>query len=84
MNDLNVMISSYNDDVLVELLNDIYDWKYITGIVKPESFLKTVINQNQDQDVDPRDIEVAAMDVAASRFDKVVSLLIQNRIYCKR
>lgn len=69
-------IEHMNPDGLISLCNDIYDWKYVTGTLKPDCSLNQLSENLQYCDIS--DIEKIVIRVAAKKLDKVVLLLMQN------
>lgn len=79
MNDLRVKISYLEDDVIVEMMDDLYECLYVTGYTREGSFLRHFIEENKCNTFD--NVKEALLDVVADRFDKVFYLLLNNRMY---
>ena len=69
-------IEHMNLDGLVNLCNDIYEWKYITGMLKPDCTLNVLAENIQYWDI--RNMEKVIIRVATKKFKKVVSMLMQE------
>lgn len=72
-------IEHMNPDGLVNLCNDIYEWKYITGVLKPDCTLNVLADNLQYWDI--RSMEKIIIRVATEKFNKVVVMLMQEAPY---
>ena len=70
--DVEKKIQNLSNSDLLQICKEIYDWRYINGILcngALSHFAKTI-------NVNPRDLEAKLIKEANHRFNKVVSLLI--------
>ena len=72
-------IEHMSADGLVSLCNDIYEWKYITGTLKPNCTLNILAENLQYWDI--RNMEKVIVSAAAKKLNKVVALLMQEVPY---
>lgn len=69
-------IKHMNPDGLVNLCNDIYEFKYVTGKLRPDCSLNILAENLQCWDI--RYIEDVVIRVAAEKFNNVVLLLMKS------
>ena len=69
-------IEHMEDNRLVSLCNDIYEWNYVTGTLKVGCTLNQLAENLQYWEI--RDIEEIVIDVATKRFENVVLLLFKK------
>lgn len=67
-------IEHMSADGLLNLCNDIYDWKYVTGKLNPDCTLNRLAENLQFWEL--RDIENIVLRVATKKFHNVVPLLM--------
>ena len=67
------------DTELVELCNDIYDYKHINGVLNKTSPLINLMENLEYKNI--RDIENVVIEVASERLSKSVLLLLQSVPY---
>lgn len=72
-------IEHMNPDGLVNLCNDIYEWKYITGVLNPDCTLNVLADNLQYWDI--RSMEEVIIRVATKKFNKVVVMLMKEAPY---
>lgn len=70
-------IEHMDENELVALCNDIYDWMYISGVLKPESVLVQLSVKLKFED--RRCLANYIIRESAKRFNKTVLLLLQNQ-----
>ena len=69
-------IKHMDENGLTNLCNDIYEWKFVTGKLKPDCTLNQLAENLQFWEI--RDIEEIVIDVAADRFNNIVLLLMKT------
>lgn len=69
-------IKHMDENGLTNLCNDIYEWKYVTGKLKPDCTLNQLAENLQYWEI--RDIEEIVIEVAMERFENVVLLLMKT------
>ena len=69
-------IEHMDENGLVSLCNDIYEWNYVTGRLKAGCTLNQLAENLQYWEI--RDIEEIVIDVATKRFENVVLLLFKK------
>lgn len=60
-------IENLTDDELIALCTDIYEWHYETGIIKPESLLKQIYEQYEEEPAET--ITTMIQNTAAKKLD---------------
>ena len=75
-NEMKNYIEHMNENALTKLCSDIYEFKYVTGKLRPNCTLNQLAENLQYWEI--RDIEEVVIDVAAKRFSNVVLLLMKT------
>lgn len=75
--EMKTYIEHIDNSGLIDLCNEIYDWKYISGELEQDSALKNLAKDIQCKNV--KDVEEVVVEVAAKKLNKVVLLLMQNK-----
>ena len=70
-------IEHMDENELVTLCNDIYDWMYISGVLEPESVLVQLSVKLKFED--RRYLADQIIRESAKRFNKTVLLLLRNQ-----
>lgn len=75
-NEVKNYIEHMDENGLTNLCNDVYEWKYVTGKLRPDCTLNQLAENLQYWEI--RDIEEIVIEVAAKRFSNIVLLLFKS------
>lgn len=70
-------IKHMDENGLRNLCEDIYEWRYVRGTLRPDCFINQLAENIQYWEI--REIEDIVLEVGAKRFRNVVLLLLKNR-----
>lgn len=73
---LKVFIHETDDTVLIKLCNELYDYKYVSGKLPPDSVINTLTNGFEEWDLEK--LEKIITDEATQRYENIALLLIKN------
>ena len=71
-------VKALSDYALKEMLEEIYDFKYVSGVLKEGSVLRQFAKDNRRT---VNDVEPYILDEGAERYKKTVTLLMDTRSY---
>lgn len=73
---LTVFIHETDDNVLIKLCNELYDYKYVSGKLPPNGVINTIANGFEEWDLDK--LEKIITNEATKRYENIALLLIKN------
>ena len=73
---LRVFIHTIDDTVLIKLCNALYDYKYVSGKLPPDSVINTIADSFEEWDLEK--LEKIITDEATQRYENIALLLIKN------
>lgn len=71
-------LSNLSNDVFKKMLEEIYDYKYVTGFLEENSLVRKFAKEN---DTKVFVLEPYILSEAAKRYKKVVTLLMDTKSY---
>ena len=71
-------LSNLNNDIFKKMLEEIYDYKYVTGVLEENSLVRKFAKEN---DTKVFVLEPYILSEAVKRYKKVVTLLIDTKSY---
>ena len=71
-------VKTLSDETLKEMVEEIYDFKYVSGVLKEGSVL---LQFAKDNGRTVNDVEPYILDESAERYKKTVTLLMDTRSY---
>lgn len=71
-------VKTISDETLKEMVEEIYDFKYVSGVLKEGSVLRQFAKDNGRT---VNDVEPYILNESAERYKKIVTLLIDTRSY---
>lgn len=74
--EVDAYLAELSDEELIRLCTEIYDWKYNTGVLEPDSLLRSL--RDKTGVVDEAYIADTVTEIATDRFRKLATLLFKE------